>query len=259
VRDISDPENPFAGQYAEWDRWYFEHALRPSQRKVFNWTTAQKEPGFVMESIEVDENGFVLPRLETERRGMAQLADLAAYLNRPSCVHAFTCAGSMPAEMKAALEQSRVALWASALPSIPRWLADGSALAIVLPDGRAITTGPSDDPAYSGGGTLVYRLHDKDGAVVGEAAPGLSWQDLFSPGYTERVLVGASKAGCRGALVNGYVVWLDARSNEVKAMYDYDGSEMPLATETANRPGGLVTTLYADMIRLVGAAQQAGK
>lgn len=258
MRDLADPQNPYAGQYAAWDEWYFANALRPSQRGAFNWATAGKEPGFVMESIQVDEQGFILPRLELERRSLAQLRDLKAYLNRPSCVCAFSAAGAMPPELKAAQEQARLSLWAEALPAIPQWLAESASLAILLPDGRGITTGLPSNADYNSRGMLVYRLHDADGALLAEAAPGLGWQDLFSPGYTEKVIVGAAKAGCRTVLLNGYAVWLDNQSNAVQAVYDYDGAALPLDTDTAARPGGLVTTIYPDMLKQVRAVQQGG-
>lgn len=255
MRDIADPASPYAGQYGGWDRWYFDHALRPRQRQSFNWASAQAEPGFVAESVEVDAQGFVIPRLLSEQRKLDELRDLGAYLARPDCVHTFSSAGAMPAALHSAQEQARLALWAAALPKVPDWLAQSSRLAIVLPDGRAVTAGPSSNPAYNVG-MLVYRLHDAGGAIRAEAAPGLGWQDLLCPGYTERYILAAAKAGCRTAQVNGYTVWLDSQSNAVRALYDYDGTALTGEAQTAARQGGMVTTLYPDMLKLVYAAQQ---
>jgi hypothetical protein len=258
VRDVLDPQSPYKDSYAPWDIWLGQHGLRPGDKLVDAYYRGEAPSGFARFSVMTDEQGFIVPAVELLRQQIAQQTSLKDYLSAPHCVHLFEAAGVPDPGLLEGMEQAKGELWASLLPPVPAALAQKPPqLTILLPGGEAVCFGKV--PAAAGQEPLTqatyYRL-GADGRLLGFVAPGLPWQELYCQDYAARILLAASAKDCVSVSLNGYTIWLQEESREPTAIFDYDGTPLPLDTDTARREGGLIMQLYSDMLVEVHKAQQ---
>jgi hypothetical protein len=266
VRGLDDPENPYREQYGAWDRWLIDHATYPSFDEMKAWQNGTAPEGWVYLRPTVTPEGFLVPQLAELRSLLAQQSDFAAYKGRPSCVPSFSAAGQMDPAMAAGLESAKLALWAASLPEIPDWLAASPPKrAVVLPDGEAATYGPLGSGAGPvdaalwrfgvDGAPEVYYRYSATGEELGHTVPGQPWPELFMPGYTEQILFGASRENAIPVTLNGYTLWIEPLTQEVRAVHDYTGEQLPADTDTGARRGGMVVELEGEMVVRIHGAQ----
>jgi len=63
VQSLDDPDNPYKDDYRDWDHWVYAN-LVPAPKA---WKEGEYPENWDSLSAEVDENGYVIPMLETVR------------------------------------------------------------------------------------------------------------------------------------------------------------------------------------------------
>jgi hypothetical protein len=267
VRDLDDPANPYKDSYGPWDRWIMAHAAYPTFDEMKAYQNGTAPEGWIYLRPAVDHDGFLIPQLTELEGKLLEQSDYKAFRSRPDCVLTFSAAGTMDAAVLAELEQSKLALWAAKMPAIPEWLAAAPAKrAVVLPSGEVASYGPLGAGAgpidaatwrFAADGTPeVYYRYSAAGEELGRTVPGQPWHELFTPGYTEQILLGTSAAGQIPVVLNGYTLALDPATMEVSRVYDYDGAELPATTPTGARSGGMVVELEGELLVKIASVQQ---
>jgi hypothetical protein len=218
--------------------------------------------GYIYLRPTVSAEGWLIPQLEELRTQFAQQTDYTAYRNRPSCVLTFSSSGVAGPEIARGLEQARLSLWAELLPDAPAWLTSAMPKRVVLlPDGGAVTYGPLGGAAKvvdaatfrydAEGNPEVYYRYDANGAEVARTTPGQPWQELFRPGYTQDVLLGAAQQGMIPVVLNGYTILASQASGEPVTVYDYTGAELPPAEMKDMTEGRLLVEVEGEFLSKV--------
>ena len=237
MRDLDDPENPYRGRYEAWDLWTFERIRGTSREDVVAWYQGTAPEDYMLLTIRVDKQGFVVPlRLSTTD-------DLAArhdpnYTAEADCRFSLRGGGEMGQRVRDAYEEMLVGLHMPYAPAIPGWLAAAPPLQVLLmPDGDIVTSGDPDPertinhrpqgnvPAATA--ELVFRRYDASGNLLAESEPGAPWFTVYFEDFnTIREKYEAEDATYWE--YGGYVVFNDPKTRSIKAVFDYDGTELPV-------------------------------
>lgn len=241
MRDLDAAGNPYAGQYAEFDRWAYDHYVNPSSRRFRKVFATDNPPAINTFFIQVDSQGYVVP-MATQLKWM---------LNPPGkdeqspCKCSFYCAGDLDPQLQAWLQAATVAQLAQAAPPIPRWLADnpprwasavpggefvtfgrlgsGTQLDVGLPMGQLYNLMPGEKDDASGG---RYCRYSADGELLAEAAPDQQWWRIFFTDF-DRVAAEVSHGLDFVAVeYNGTVVIYEKTSWSELAVFDFQGHKL---------------------------------
>ena len=238
MRDIGDPASPYFEQYEPWDAWLFMHELSvlESQGVVNPFI---ERPNWETYFVDVDENGFAVPYLESVRREFRQMRDGArADANEADCTHGFQSIGLMDPEMRQAMLDGQTAIKAEFLPEIPEWLAEAPPnWAMILPDGKIVTYKPANtmgmfvqpDDAYE------YYLYAPDGTLLEQTEDARFWQDLFFD--TSAVYDKYNRDTTYFYEDNGYLIVIEKENGRRVAVYDYDGKRLSKNHNVNDRDG----------------------
>lgn len=178
VRPPDDPENPYAGQYDDWDLWLYQNAGRENLEQASQWSEQMNErrgqiaalvkageevpekllaPPFMPDDpedpwqrfqVEVTPEGWPLPmRVLWERTSARRYAQVdlrgERFLPRPPRGPEFSAGGVIPAELQAQMDSAKRRSLNAQLPALPDWLAANPPAALVLlPNGEIVTMGP---------------------------------------------------------------------------------------------------------------------
>ncbi len=268
MRDLDDPQNPYLGQYSEWDYWCLANANPMNSEDWSEWSDGNVPATRRMVSYGVDKDGFPVPLLTQRQQQMERLHD-ASLAPENACVVSFMVYGDIPPELDERMLAAEMQLKARYAPGIPQWLAQEPPLwALVLPTGEVVTAGElgagrdfdmnytrklkADLPPYS-----CYR-YSAAGELMAQTKPGEQWYTLFWP-ESATVLGQYNPDDTIYWIENGYVVVRDYRNWTVAALYDFDGSPLPVDTNMAARDANVWTGWYGREIPLLYAAQHQMK
>lgn len=267
MRDIGDKDNPYAGQYAEWDYWAYANgrdlAAADWQEMEGGTGTSNRE----LVSVGVDKDGFPVPLLKQEEEQYALMANPKGGQAR-TCVLSFTAYAEMPPELHERYEAMRYGLRAQHLPPIPRWLAQKPPMwALILPSGEVITSGEPgagnvDESRsrdwYASAQMQGYSRYSAQGELLGKLEPGHDWYEFYFANCKD-VLAEYEKRGAYCWQQSGYVVVQDNNDYRTLAVFDYDGTPLPSETEVWGRDMNLWGGLYGPEIMPLYKAQQEQK
>jgi len=268
VRDLDDPANPYRDKYGAWDRWLVEHAASPSFDDMQAYMAGKAPEGYIYVRPTVTPEGWLVPQLDELRSLLQQQTDYAAYQARPSCILSFSASGVADPQLARAMEHARLSIWAAALPKAPAWIVSAMPKRVILlPDGGAVTYGPLGSGAGpvdaatwrydKAGNPEVYYRYDAGGHELGHSAPGQPWQELFMPGYTQDILLGAARQGLIPVVLNGYTILADQAGGEPQQVYDYTGAELAPAAMQDVDGGRLVVEVEGEHLAKVAPLQVA--
>lgn len=268
MRDFADPANPYLGQYNEWDYWCLANANAMTNEDWTAWTEGSVPETRRMLSYGVDKDGFPVPLLAQRQQQMEQQHD-AAQQPESSCVVSFIVYGDIPPALDLRMLQAEMQLKAQYAPPIPQWLAQQPPLwALILPTGEVVTAGElgtgrdfdmnytrqlkEDLAPYS-----CYR-YSPDGRLLGQTQPDEQWYTMFWPEATA-TLSQYNPDDTIYWIENGYVIVRDYRNWNVTALFDYDGTPLPVDTNIAARDANVWEGWYGREIPLLYAAQHQMK
>ncbi len=221
VKDLDDPQNPYIGQYREWDLWVFANMV--SMPKAWKLGEYPEEWGTL--SAEIDENGYFIPMLESIRRREQAISDGTIGDYNRSVFKAYGD-GEISRDMESAYFTEAERIRAQFVPSIPSWLAQNPpAGAMLFPNGDVITSGKlgsTDNDRCSGGQVTWYR-YSNNGELTGQSK--VAWWDIY---YTEKY---GSKNWPDGDFENrmdGYIFFKDRVTGQILSAWDYDGTKLEL-------------------------------
>jgi hypothetical protein len=267
VRDLDDPANPYREKYGTWDRWLLANAKNPTMEEMQAFMAGSAPEGYIYLRPTVSEEGWLIPQLEELRTQFEQQTDYAAYRARPSCILTFSASGVADLATAQGLEQARLKLWAELLPHAAAWLTSAMPKRVVLlPDGGAVTYGPlgsagkvTDAASFrydAEGNPEVYYRYDASGKEVAHTTPGQPWQELFMPGYTQDVLLGAAKEGMIPIVLNGYTILAAQATSEPVKVFDYTGAVLAPGDMKNVDKGRLLVEVEGEFLSKVAPLQK---
>jgi hypothetical protein len=185
VRNIDDPQNPYAGQYSELDRWYYDHYVPEvtlDEESYLWYYSRDEESDFVRQYPKdwgigkgtIDEQGWPLPSSVHRNTPQDQPLTLRQYiverygrgkrLNGPK-FFSYWFAGVIPEHLIAARDKESYYQQAREMPPIPAWLGENPPLrAAFVPGGEIVAYGP-----------LGLRIAAPKDDYQAQMAPGEKW------------------------------------------------------------------------------------
>ena len=237
MRDLTDPENPYAGRYDKWDEWIFASAPSSNAKDVYAWHRGEAPRGYTVLVTAVDKDGFVIPALDYIRAK----SDPNSEISKSTCTFLLEAGGQIDAELLQSFREAAAKAKAAWTPAIPAWLAaappklvqfyNGEVLAYGEPgsgtgvwaDSLAEVLGPSADDAW--------QRWSMDGELLAETENGGQWWRLYFPNFTEVLDSLGGEAKVNYFAYQGFVVFWDNKTQAVQAVYDYNGVEQPKDTD----------------------------
>lgn len=217
-------------------------------------------------TVKVDASGYPLPLLDSAAQEV-EAAHAQPAPDTASCTLSFIADGEMPAELVQQLQAAELSLKARYIPPVPHWLAQAPPQwATVLPDGEVLTQGelgsgkgldtfctwdapfnlpPQPYCRYSAQGQLLGRLEQGDE----------DWYKLFWPEAQQALSRYQQQTLCD--FDYGCISVYPYASNEVLAVFNYDGAPLPVDTEPDTRDRNVWDGWYGQEIALLYAVQQA--
>lgn len=239
MRDLSDRESPYRGQYEEWDVWCFEHARDLDSEAVMAYYRGEAPEGWELLFNRVDVEGFVVPQRLSWRQQLERQHD-PNYTPEVNCVFTLRGGGTPDAVMIQELNRMKAVLRAGFVPPIPAWLADAPPKwALLMPDGEVVAWGPLGQGGnYALPSHLqepwspeeAYYRYSADGTLLGQTRAGARWYELYFTGY-EQLAAEIEDNGWVRWECNGYLMLSDPQTRRLLAVYDYTGEELPLGTD----------------------------
>ena len=224
LRPLDDPDNPYVGQYEEWDIWAFEHfrpgmnaqaimaELQPPEPKrsgvslaspLYLWSDAAGQP-VLWTAHRVDNDGFLLPyELSSKNFGREDLR-FGSGAGQPvrEMAQAFA-SGLIERAQYDAWQLQYTARSASRYPPIPAFIGEQPPLRLVfVPNGEFavkghLGLGDIDNFDMQSSGDLASRerwyRYSADGELLGQTGVvGMGWRDaswmmLYWPGLPEKI------------------------------------------------------------------------
>lgn len=273
MRPIDDSENPYAGKYAEWDKWCYAHAVK----NTANLYNREPQPGWVMLSVGVDEKGYPVPLTEADRQqykyydNLAKAAGQSGKVEESRCVLSYSAYGEMDPALKQQMLDAQMAVKAQFVPPVPRWLAEQPPYwALTLPDSQVValgepgtgkdfnldrldrSKGPFGDTKNDG---YRYYLYSGKGKLLKKTEPGQHWVELFWPGFEQELIKDATNRYVWARM--GIVTVQDAFNPSALAIYDYTGRKLDDKAQTpyASRNFTVWTGLYGQELESIYKAQ----
>jgi len=285
VRDLDDPENPYAGQYGPWDYWMREHPGMPELELRQQLFAGALPDNKLWRMVSVDDQGFPLPYLLDMEQGLQM--NTAGSKPESSCKLSYDCWGEMPEEMFWDFDQQETRLWAKYAASIPGWLAVSPPIsARIWPDGRVTTHGELGSYAGNSGLILVdastmkytpepYCLYSADGELLRMTEENEWEDDLFLGDFDLSDVLQAlfyeswktkarARAKARGwhpgmAIENDYYLVYSRGRKQVMEVYDIDGTRYEADFNWWARDGNKFCTLGGDeLTQLYGIQRELG-
>ena len=240
VRDPLSEDNPYRGDYGEWDLWCYKHAHNDNAPEVKQYQDTDWPEEWEYLETSIDKDGWMLPVLQSAltltylNHGRHDLAESS--LSRSGQIYG-------AAEMEPVLKERMIEAFATArapfLLPVPQWLADAPPIAVMhLPDGRFVCLGEpgsgtgndsfrfpsidrrSDDHAWS--------VYSADGDLEATGKPGEYWWQLFITDFEERTGHAVDEVQCQ--TLYDRIIWFVPPNNEVGCI-SWDGSRAAVGTD----------------------------
>jgi len=239
VRDLNDPDNPYRGQYEEWDIWTYEHVRGTTNTDVSNWYRGESPDDYCMLTIRVDTEGNVVPLRLSTADDLAIMHD-PNYSPETDCRFSLRGGGVINPRLLDKLDEMLIGLRMPYAPAVPEWLAkappervmfmpDGDLVCIGEPDpDRRISHRPNTVPAEAT--PTVTRRYDREGKLLAETAPGDPWFTVYFTGFAD-ILAEMQAGNYSYWEYGGYIVFNDSQTRSIAAIYDYDGTEIAVDTQ----------------------------
>lgn len=218
VRDLTDTDNPFYGQYAEWDLWIIAHEFSILQSQGV--TNIWDQPG-QMYGLSVTGEGYLIPYVENTRRYFDSLrnGDLETL---DDCQHSINAYGVMPPELEERMHAQVMRLSAESFPEVPEWLPGlNPDQAMIHPDGRVVVSIGQR-----------YRLYSPEGTELAQTELGEPWLSLVVPDW-DGLSSKLDKFDYTFEMYC-YIACLDDNF-DITTLYDMDGSKVPGAEPYPDR------------------------
>lgn len=266
MRGLDTAGNPFRGRYRDWDRWALEHAKSLRQVDWSAWNTGELAADLRMIFVYVDADGYPVPILETAKREFDE-AHQPQTRDKNACSLKYMAFGVIPQDMLAELKTEIMLCKARYVHEIPAWLAENPPQwAVVLPDGNVLTkgglgSGRDFDVFFTwrmSNGTTEQQYHryDPSGKLAAKLEPGVTdWYKLFWPDAAQ-ALSGLLTPDTMVRFDNGCVLVQRYDGSDVLALFNYDGTELPVATDPRMRDQNVWNGLLGMEIPALYEAQQ---
>jgi hypothetical protein len=204
--------------------------------------------------VAVDENGFMVPLLSDRALALQLRADTPDLTmnQRIAAEHGvvlgetrnlrgttvqvdgdapgiyYFSTAPMDGDLLTRFETERSTMLRTVLPAMPAWLSGVPADNVtLLPNGEVLVDSLDDD-------TVVLR-YSPEGQVIGRIPAGQSWRDVYTKDF-EALRGQAESKGWDMVEQDGYLVFRDQGTREVVAVYDFDGSPLPVDSALNPRP-----------------------
>lgn len=291
VKPLDAPGNPYAHEYAVWDRWIYAHIGKLNLREIEHRNRHRQVPSVGQSAMQlghyfqphddpwhsytvhVDASGFVIPQHYQWRKQVELALDPPRLAWRPSRTDNFTInAGGVPAsETIAALEQARWELLAPLYPPVPDWLAEQPVhYTVFMPNGDVLTYGPLGsrrpehgehgwrDAANWAEGTRGWFRYSAAGELLGQHfTEGFDWAMLYNP-QLEVQKLHAQSLGLKAHEWNGFLIAYESGADggvgDPRYAFDYDGS--PVEPDSLRREPKMGTAVPWAEIEAVGRWQR---
>lgn len=245
IHPLDDPDNPYAGQYQEWDRWCYENIgkqnpettrkleqqQRELQEKLAEYREKGEKPpqdlytkywGVTVDpddpwkdfSLNVDADGYIKPLVDPHPTPSSDPFSYQYDRNGPFTASA---GGIMPEEM---LKEYTEANWLSSIandPQIPEWLAAAPPWSATTgPNGEWITEGPLGCLAQVDGlprdefrdalAKLQLHRYSAQGELLEVAPAGVKyWPEMYAPELADRLAGYSADPDCSVQLMHGFI------------------------------------------------------
>jgi hypothetical protein len=259
LQRLDSPGNPYRDEYGQWDRWAYENAGPP----LDSFDDAPGS-GRLNISLEVDEQGFMLPLLKQLELELKWRRDWgpSPFKALPYTVYA---AGEIDLELLERLNAACAEARAPYLSPVPRWLAENPPRwCMLLPDGRVIVEGDYRSPEWPVGNPrdtipndarFGWRLLGADGGFLAATPPVSCWWETTIPDFRQRI-AGFPHEGLNVQPINGYIRVYGMGSRGTYAQFNWDGAAYPANGTVRNRDANTFAGLYGHCVPLIYAAQQ---
>lgn len=245
VRDTASPDNPYSGQYADYDMWlhwqigkrdpevakqreqqsaamqaFVNEKMKEGKDITSDMLEQFRQPLVVEDSewntyvLRADGDGWILPMTQAWEKN----SRIPLYYGPGDRGYTIQAGGIMPDELEGSYNQAKREVDAATAPPIPQWLAESPvAFAIAGPDGEWITGGElgSYTAAQSLEGrqlqgywqSLLLHRYSADGELL-EVAPeeGLEWVELYSDSAAQLLAELAPDGQRKVQVINGFIV-----------------------------------------------------
>ncbi|MBN2585524.1 hypothetical protein JXA59_02660 [Patescibacteria group bacterium] len=252
IKPLDDLGNPYCGEYDAWDLWVYDnYSWDYSWVDAGQWIRDKTTPAGV-ETIapRVDGNGYMLPYvlwLEQSRewRSERTLQDVVSHKPMPeSGMFAFMAEGEMDDTIKNEYLLAMAKQRAAKYPIIPDWVMEMNPMQAqalyALEDGRWVIESLEMIPGFvETGSQIVYRLYGPNGELLPNPhkPTGTNWQDIIwdyysiygSPHFDIRPEVfqdGQVYDRSNVMEVSGYTVLFNNDTQDILAVWDYDGTHL---------------------------------
>jgi hypothetical protein len=272
--DLDDPDNPYRGLYSPLDRWAYDNWVPADDPRLHQGYDPQ-DPNMALGAI-ADSGGWVVPRRlgyngdePRTPHEFVQHQSTEFRATENARTYGFAAYGPRPADNIEAMDtQTFLYEQARSTSPIPSWLADAVPVAtIFVPNGDILCYAPDDPLARAKIRGMFdftqfpghWQRYAPDGRLLDEPAATTSpdWQELYFPGYREkvssgvRVIDGMMHQDEMIGLYNGFIVVFtkpsgfnpsDPREDDYSdlgalAAYDFDGTAVPLDAPFPDRHG----------------------
>lgn len=263
MRDLDDPANPYRDQYAEWDYYCFANARDMSKEERRKWNRHQVPLTRRWINVFVDPAGFPVPIMQSHQERMEWYRD-----REPSqgdtCVNSYEVYADVPEDLDQRMYAAEQAIRAELVPAIPRWLALNPPLkAIMLPDGSIVAYGEPgsgrdydlNDDFLRGAPPVKCFHYSPEGTLLAQTATGEGWYTMFWPD-AETVLGRYDDKTTYIYQDNGFIFVEQIEDWKCLAVYNYDGTPMPVETTAGSRDRNVWGGWFGREIFMLYTAQQ---
>jgi hypothetical protein len=249
VKGIDDPDNPYKGQYERWDLWVYANMVASPTI----WKAGERPENWDSLAAEADENGYLIPLLQTSRNQEQALSEGRREEYRNSVFEVYA-EGELPTEVVEDYLREAYRVRAGVIAKIPDWLAeDPPAYSMLLPNGDVITDsklGETDESRALGGETTWYR-YNQAGELTGQSTE--TWWGIY---YREKYGDTRWPAGDFENRIDGYVFFKDRDTQQILSVWDYDATQLDAALDPQPRDPHPFMMINGRMLGTLSQLQQ---
>jgi hypothetical protein len=269
VQPLDDPGSPYFNQYGEGDFWTIEHAKEITtgyDAQVFERNGYGSEYDNFMIGF-IDKARFLIPRLSyiAEFHQMCREGKLEEFCDGKFVIYAL---GNPDKDFIDRVHSAAVKVYAHTYPEIPGWLAANPPIsALFLPNGDYVTEGLLGSYTKLQGDTHSevgccggksdensWCLYNASGIL--QATTRKFWFDL----YFYKADHPYDLDQCyRERRSDGYVIYRTYSSDEIVAVFDYDGTDLHLKSEPSRRSALPFASINAPQLLELYEAQNANE